>query len=69
MSCQDRVGQRVKTVPGHEASDWTAEALATRRWYVKGEIIRYHDSHGITFEVRHDDGTIGHYEDHELVQI
>ena len=60
-------GTKVRTVkPPKEASDWTEEARTSRRWGVKGTVFHYHDSHGLTYEVKHSDGSIGHYEPHEL---
>jgi len=51
------------------ADDWTADALASRQWGVEGQIVKHHDSHGLTYEVRHPDGSIGHYEHHEVMEI
>lgn len=48
---------------------WTRAALASRQWGVKGEIVAYHDSHGLSYEVRHPDGTIGHYDPTELKKV
>lgn len=65
-------GTRVFTVkpdPKDEATDWLPKALASRRWGVEGAIVTHHDSHGLTYEVRHSDGTIGHYEPHELLEM
>lgn len=63
-------GDRVRTVkPDKESTDWTPEALATRRWDVEGVVDMSHNSHGVTYEVRYDDGTIGHYEPRELVKV
>ena len=60
-------GTGVQTVkPEREATDWTAGARLSRRWGVRGHVVAHHDSHGLTYEVRHPDGTIGHYEPHEL---
>jgi hypothetical protein len=63
-----KVGQRVLTVedPNDSADDWTAEAAVSRKWGEVGEVIATHDSHGLTFEVKHNDGSVGHYEHHEL---
>jgi len=60
-------GTTVKTVPVDDPSDdWTETALAGRQWGVMGSVVGYHDSHGLTYEVRHPDGTVGHYEPREL---
>lgn len=61
-------GTQVETdLSGPIANDWTTFALASRRHGAKGVIVKHHDSHGLNYEVRHEDGTIGCYEPHELV--
>lgn len=51
-------------------SDWTEEAIAARRFGVRGIVIQHHDSHGLCYKVRHeDDETIGCYEPEELEVI
>jgi hypothetical protein len=63
-------GDRVRTVrPEKESMDWTPEALASRRWDVEGTVDMTHNSHGVTYEVRHADGSLGHYEPRELVKV
>ncbi len=48
-------------------SEWTEEAKEKRRWGVKGKVITHHDSHGLCYEVQHeDDGTVGCYDPSEL---
>lgn len=65
-----QIGTRVVTrEPEQVSKDWTAEALSTRQWGVQGEILRHHDSHGLTYEVRHPDGSVGHYEPRELAVL
>jgi len=60
-------GQRVRTIKCEpQATDWTAAALLSRKWGVEGTVVKEHNSHGLTFEVEHEDGSIGHYEEHEL---
>ena len=60
-------GTKIQTVKqAVEAEDWTQEALASRKWGVTGTVIAHSDSHGLYYEVRHDDGTIGWYEPQEL---
>lgn len=61
---------RVRTVkPEREAGDWTKEALASRKWGTYGTVTTHHDSHGLTYEVQHLDGTTGHYEHEELAVV
>lgn len=62
------VGTTVKTTEPNLAKqrEWTAEAWAGRQWGVEGPVVRYHDSHGLSYKVRHPDGTIGNYDPSEL---
>lgn len=61
-------GTVVKTTQENpkEAETWLPEARARRRWGVQGTIVTHHDSHGLYYEVRHPDGTIGGYDPTEL---
>jgi len=60
-------GTPVQTRPVEDPSDdWTEEALSSRQWGVVGVVTRHHDSHGLTYEVKHPDESIGHYEPREL---
>lgn len=61
-------GTRVKTTAPNEAlrCEWTTEAWNSRQWGVEGTVITHHDSHGLYYEVRHPDGTIGSYDPSEL---
>jgi len=62
------IGLEVRTVqPKVPTTGWTQEALHARRWNVTGIITARHDSHGLCYDVRHDDGTSGAYEPHELL--
>jgi len=61
------IGTRVKTLKENSnITDWRIEARASRQWNVYGTVVRYHDSHGLSYEVRHQDGTIGHYDPSEI---
>lgn len=61
------VGLRVKTTAACTPdSEWTEAAQASRRWGVTGTIVAEHDSHGLCYDVLHDDGTTGHYDPLEL---
>lgn len=63
-------GTRVRTIAIPDVSNgWTEEAKAVRRFGVLGTIIHYHDSHGLCYDVRHDDGTEGCYDSRELVVL
>ncbi len=50
-----------------KAEDYTAEGEKRRRWGVGGVIIAHHDSHGLCYDVKHDDdGSVGTYDPDEL---
>lgn len=60
-------GTRVRTNLNAGTSDgWTASAKLSRKHGVAGTVIDYHDSHGLCYDVRHDDGSMGHYDPWEL---
>lgn len=46
--------------------EWTDEGWNVRKWGVQGTVVTHHDSHGLSYEVRHFDGTVGHYDPSEL---
>ena len=54
---------------GMEADDWNEEAKKTRRHEASGVVTGHHDSHGLCFVVRHDDGNSSCYELHELIVV
>lgn len=54
------------TKENHDVTDWMPEARISCRWGVQGRVVAHHDSHGLSYEVRHSDGTIGHYDPSEL---
>lgn len=61
------LGTRVKTTSKKTADrEWMPEALVARKWGVTGRIIMHHDSHGLCYDVRHDDGTEGCYDPNEF---
>jgi hypothetical protein len=49
--------------------EWTEEGWKSKKWKVVGVVISEHDSHGLYYEVRHSDGTIGCYDPSELQLI
>ncbi len=61
------LGTQVRTTePNESLQGWTHEAWESRQWGVEGKIIKYHDAHGLSYEVQHPDGTVGHYDPSEL---
>lgn len=64
------IGASVKTTQRNpKVNDWTEEAEQSRQWGVSGVIIEQHNAHGLSYEVRHPDGSIGHYDPSELELI
>ncbi len=61
-------GTLVKTIEPNLAlrDEWTDEGWAKRKWGVRGKILTHHDSHGLCYDVRHEDGTEGCYDPSEL---
>lgn len=59
----------ITTHENPEIDDWNEAALASRQWGVLGEVVNHHDSHGLYYEVKHPDGTIGCYDPSELEVI
>lgn len=50
-----------------KADDYTDEGEKNRRWGVTGAIIAHHDSHGLCYDVKHDDDkSVGTYDPDEL---
>ena len=46
--------------------EWTDEGWASKKWDVRGTILTHHDSHGLCYDVRHEDGTEGCYDPSEF---
>ncbi len=63
-----KLGTRVRTTEANKRlrKEWTEEGWNSRQWGVKGTICAYHDSHGLSYEVKHPDGSIGHYDPSEI---
>lgn len=64
-----QLGTQVLTTEDAGADDWTEEALADRKWGVKGTIIDRSDSHGLCYCVKHEDGSTAWYEPAELKKL
>ena len=63
-------GTRVRTrkVEGL-SNEWTEYANAQRQFGVEGVVGSHHDSHGLCYDVRHNDGTEAAYDPEELVVL
>lgn len=61
-------GTRVKTTEPNMAlrKEWTDEGWARKKWDMEGEVITHHDSHGLCYDVKHQDGTEGCYDPTEF---
>lgn len=45
---------------------WTKEAWLSKKWGVLGKILRHHNSHGLCYDVIHEDGTESCYDPSEF---
>lgn len=60
-------GTKIITIKANaKIDDWTEEASFSRQWEAKGTVIMHHDSHGLCYEVQHEDGTVGYYDPSEF---
>lgn len=60
-------GTRVRTLESKTPRrEWDPEAWEARKWNMEGTIVMHHDSHGLCYDVRHDDGTEGCYDPSEF---
>lgn len=61
-----KTGTLVETTYANVGIGWTPEALISRQWEVKGTVVKHHNSHGLCYEVKHPDGSIGYYDPSEI---
>ena len=61
-------GTPVKTTEPNmsKRNEWTDEGWEGRQWGIQGVVITHHDSHGLCYDVRHEDGSVGCYNPSEL---
>lgn len=61
-------GTKVRTTQANMAlrKEWTDECWASKKWGVQGTVITHHDSHGLCYDVRHEDGSQGCYDPSEF---
>ena len=60
-------GTKVKTTQSKGNYGWTDGAIQRRLWGVTGVIVDHHDSHGLCYDVKHDDDdSVGCYDPGEL---
>lgn len=64
-------GTPVRTTTPNEARrrEWTEEGWAKKRSGVEGVIVTHHDSHGLCYDIRHNDGTVGCYDPSEFTLL
>jgi len=64
-------GTPVRTREPNQAlrGEWTTAGWLRKKSNVIGEILRHSDSHGLCYEVRHEDGTTGWYDPSELTDL
>lgn len=66
MSDRRTLGQRVVTSTTSTSTDWDKRALILRRAGAVGHVVNTSDSHGLIYEVEHEDKTTAWYEPEEL---
>lgn len=59
---------RVVTTQANESMqrEWEKSAWESRRWGVEGTIIAHHDSHGLHYDIRHENGHVAPYDPSEV---
>ncbi len=64
-------GTPVKTTQANTShrEEWTEEGWASKKWDIKGTIVATRRGHGLYYEVKHGDGTVGYYDPSELEVI
>lgn len=64
-------GTKLKTTEPNleKRMEWTEEGWASKKWGVEGEILTHHDSHGLCYDVKHSDGTVGCYDPSEFAVL
>ena len=64
-------GTAVKTIQPNwdKREEWTDDGWTKRKWGVQGVILTHHDSHGLCYDVRHSDGTVGCYDPSEFTVV
>ena len=61
-------GTLVKTTKPNQSkrTEWTDKGWNARKWGIKGEITDMHNSHGLYYDVKHEDGTNAGYDPSEI---
>lgn len=59
----------MRTVPSLTRRDYTESAHARRRAGAIGKVQGHSDSHGLCYEIKHEDGTVGFYDPDELMHV
>lgn len=64
-------GTTVRTTTPNEdkRGEWTDEGWAKRKWGAKGTVLTHHDSHGLCYDVQHQDGSVGCYDPSEITEL
>jgi hypothetical protein len=60
---------RVRTLKSLHDDQYTSEALKHRKWGAEGIVVGSHNSHGLCYDVRHLDDSIGCYDPDELKSL
>jgi len=65
------MGTAIRTTQPNLAmrNEWTDEGWDARKWGVIGTITAHHDSHGLCYDVQHEDGSDACYDPSEIVTL
>lgn len=64
-------GTKVKVTELNEdmRDQWSPGVWESKKPGASGEVLTHHDSHGLCYEVEHEDGTVGDYDPSELETV
>jgi hypothetical protein len=60
------IGASVMTLKPLHDEEYTSLGQSSRKWGLQGVVRSSHDSHGLCYEVVHEDGTFGCYDPDEI---
>ena len=61
-----RMDTRVQTLKPLHNDRYNKESIKERKWGTMGAVLQYHDSHGLCYTVKHDDGSTACYDPDEI---
>ncbi len=61
------IGSKVTTLHS-KTDDWSFEAKQARKWGVNGTVTDLSNSHGLCYEIKHDDSSVAWYDPSEFIK-